>query len=212
MGSIFNDLVSVPEPNQARSREALDRFLAAGEALLAENHYEEAGIADIAKKAESSVGTFYRLLTDKETLSLLLLQRFFTQIETLAEETMDPEQWRGQNITDIADAFVKVFVDAYHGHAGTLRALILRASKDSDFRNQVHNLNTLISSRLSKLLKQRREEISHPKPEQAIKSVTHMVLGILNQHTITGSLGGLSQRALVEELKRVFLTYLGVSN
>ncbi len=212
MGSIFNDLVSVPEPNQARSREALDRFLAAGEALLAENQYEEAGVADIAKKAESSVGTFYRLLTDKETLSLLLLQRFFTQIEALVEDTLDTEQWQGQGITDIADAFVKMFVDAYHGHAGTLRALILRASKDADFRNQVHNLNTLISARLSKLLKQRRQEITHPKPDQAIKSVTHMVLGILNQHTITGTLGGLSQRALVDELKRVFLTYLGVKH
>jgi AcrR family transcriptional regulator len=211
MGSIFKALVSVPEPNQARSREALNRFLSAGETLLADNRYEEAGIADLAREAQSSVGTFYRLLSDKETLSLLLLQRFFTEIEFLVEDTFAPQHWQGKDITDIADTFSKVFVDTYHGRAGALRATILRASKDASFREQVHAMNNLISNRMGKLLKQRRDEINHPKPEQAIKSVAHMVLGILNQHTITGTLGGLSQKALAEELKRVFLTYLGVS-
>lgn len=210
MVSIFKALVSVPEPKQDRSREALDRFLQAGEILLVENRYEEAGVADLAREARSSVGTFYRLLGDKETLSLLLLQRFFTEIEATIEETFTPEKWQDQGISDIADSFVKVFVNTYHGRAGALRAMILRSSKDADFRNQVHSLNTLIATRLIKLLKQRRQEITHPRPDQAIKSVAHMVLGILNQHTITGNLGGLSQRALIEELKHIFLTYLGV--
>ncbi|MFC6978716.1 TetR/AcrR family transcriptional regulator [Microbulbifer taiwanensis] len=70
----------MPEPNQARSRQALERLLAAGEKLLADNQFEEASVAEIARLAESSVGTFYRLLGDKDTLSLLLLQRFMQQL------------------------------------------------------------------------------------------------------------------------------------
>ncbi|GAB3105869.1 TetR/AcrR family transcriptional regulator [Aestuariicella hydrocarbonica] len=211
MGSIFTSLASLPEPTQARSREALDRFLAAGERLLAENRFEEAGIAELANEAQSSVGTFYRLLSEKETLTLLLMQRFFTEIEDMVETTFHPDRWQGQGIAAIAETFVEVFVDIYEGRGGALRALILRASRDASFRDQVHQLNQLIGKRLGSLLRQRKDEITHPRPEQAIKAVAHMVLGILNQHTITGSLGGLSRKNLNAELVRVFNQYLGVS-
>lgn len=210
MKSIFKTLVNIPEPKQIRSKEALERFLSAGERLLAENRYEEAGIAQLAREADSSVGTFYRLLTDKETLSLLLLQRFFTQMEETIKYTFDPIKWEGKGVLDIAKKFISVFVDLYKGRAGTLRAMILRASKDPLFRNQVHQLNTLISQYLAYLLMQRKEEITHPKPDIAINSVAHMLLGILNQHTITGSLGNLSKSNLTIELTRVFVNYLGV--
>ncbi|MBU3069896.1 TetR/AcrR family transcriptional regulator [Aestuariicella sp. G3-2] len=212
MGSIFKSLVSVPEPTQARSREALDRFLAAGERLLAENRFEEAGIADLAKEAQSSVGTFYRLLAEKETLSLLLMQRFFTEIEDVIEDTFNSERWQDQSISVIAETFVDVFVTIHRGRAGTLRAMILQASRDTEFRSQVHQLNNLIGKRMGTLLRERKNEISHPNPDLAIKSVAHMVLGILNQHTITGSLGGISKKNLNAELVRVFNQYLGVAN
>ncbi|MGI9274002.1 MAG: TetR/AcrR family transcriptional regulator [Endozoicomonas sp.] len=210
MGQICRELVRIPEPSQTRSKEALERFLAAGEALLAENRFEEAGIADIARAAESSVGSFYRLLADKERLLLLLLQRFFEQIDELTEQTLDPDQWAGKTIADIADSYIKALVNSYRGHAGALRATILRSSKDREFRKFVHDFNSLVSSRLEKLLRERRDELNHPKPERAIKSVSHIILGILNQHTMTGSLDGLSEKALVEETKRIFITYLGV--
>lgn len=210
MDSIFHDLVDVPEPNQARSREALDRFLIAGERLLADNRFEEAGIADLAREADSSVGTFYRLLTDKETLTLLLMQRFFTEIECVTHETLAVDLWQGKSIADIADGFVTVFTGLYRNRRGTLRAMILRASKDAHFRDQVHQLNTLISQHMASVLRQHKSEIHHPKPEQAVKAISHMVLGILNQHTITGSLGGLSQKSLRAELVRLITQYLGV--
>lgn len=212
MSSIFKALVNIPKPKQIRSKEALERFLNAGERLLAENRYEEAGVAQLAREADSSVGTFYRLLTDKETLSLLLLQRFFTQMEETVKTTFDPLKWEGKGVLDIAKKFVSVFVGLYQGRAGTLRAVILRASKDPYFRDQVHQLNDLISQHIGKLLAARKAEITHPKPEQAINSIAHMVLGILNQHTITGALGALSKTNMSLELTRVFVNYLGVKS
>ncbi|WP_206482909.1 TetR/AcrR family transcriptional regulator [Thalassotalea sp. G2M2-11] len=211
MTSIFKALVNVPEPKQTRSQEALNRFLTTGERLLAENRFEEAGVAQIAREADSSVGTFYRLLSDKETLSLLLLQRFFTQSEATIINILAPEKWQGKSIAQIAQKFISTLVELHKGRAGTLRAMILKASRDPKFRDQVHQLNEFIGEQLATLLKARLSEISHPKPEQAISSVAHMVLGILNQHTITGSLGGLSQTSLKNELTRVFINYLGAS-
>ncbi len=212
MGQNFRDLVSIPEPTQARSREALDRFLATGEALLAENRFEEAGVAEIAREADSSVGSFYRLISDKERLLLLLLQRFFIDIEQSIESALEPEQWQGKGIPAISDRLVRMLVKSYRGHNGALRATILRSSKDKGFRSHVHDLNSLMSTRLEFLLGQRKDEISHPVPRRAIKSVGHIILGILNQHTMTGNLGGLSEKALIEELNWIFLSYLGVNS
>ena len=210
MGQIFRELVSIPEPGQARSRDALERFLATGEALLAENRFEEAGVADIAREADSSVGSFYRLVVDKERLLLMLLQRFFQQIEALTEELLEPKRWQGKSITDLADTYVRELVTSYKSHSGALRATVLRSSKDREFRCHVHEFNAVMGQRLEFLLKQRRDEIHHPNPARAMKSVNHIILGILNQHTMTGTMDGLEDNELIEEVKRIFLTYLGV--
>jgi hypothetical protein len=66
-----------PEPTQARSKQAFERLLLVGEQLLAENRFDEIGVADLGQAGGNLVGTFYRLLGDKDTLSRLLLQRFF---------------------------------------------------------------------------------------------------------------------------------------
>lgn len=207
----FKPLINIPMPNQARSQQALERFLAAGEALLAANLFEDAGVAEIAKKAKSSVGTFYRLLEDKETLSLLLLQRFILSTEQEIEKHFDPALWDDKSIHEIAHDFVSIFVSIYKGRRGVLRALILRASRDASFRDRIHVMNDFVAERTAAVLKRHKKEINHPKPNKAIVTVVHIILGSLNQHTITGSLGALSQKELTEELTRVFIGYLDAS-
>lgn len=205
----FKPLVNVPTPNQARSQQALERFLAAGESLLAINRFEDAGIAEISREAKSSVGTFYRLLEDKETLSLLLLQRFILNTENEIKEKFDPSAWEDKTIQEFSQHFASIFVSVYKGRRGVLRALILRASRDTTFRDRVHVMNDFIANRTAAVLKRHLTEINHPKPNKAIITVVHLILGALNQHTITGSLGGLSQKELTDELSRVFTHYLG---
>lgn len=210
MDSIFKQLANTPVPNQARSKAALERFLNAGEHMLAENRFEEAGIATLASEAESSVGSFYRLFADKESLLMLLLKRFFLHIEESCNTDLAPEKWQGKGISEIADGCIKSLVLSYQGHSGTLRALVLRSSRDIEFRQQVHLLNKFYNDKLGVLLRERADEITHPTPNRAIKSVGHIILGILNQHTMTGNLDGLSEKMLIEEVKRIFLSYLGV--
>ncbi len=205
---VFKALVSVPMPAQARSQQALDRFLAAGEALLAANRFEDAGVAEIAREANSSVGTFYRLLEDKERLLLLLLQRFLINVEHVVDEKFDPDSWAEQDLASVCEEMVSFYVQLYRGRRGVLRALILRASRDTQVRDRVHVTNEFISRKTAAVLRRHRDEIKHPRPNQAARFVSHMVLGALNQHTITGSLGGASQNELTQELTRLFVCYL----
>lgn len=200
-------LVQLPEPNQARSQQALERLLAAGEELLANNQFEEASVAEIASRAESSVGTFYRLLGDKDTLSQLLLQRF---MQRLVEVTAAlPEA--GAQCRDLEEAvhlLTDTYIDIYTGRRGVLRAVILRASCSAAFRDRVHLLNTHISTTACDCLTPFMDQVQHANPRQAVASGVHMVLGALNQHTVTGTLGGLPPEALRTEISRLLLGYL----
>ena len=206
----FTQFIAINPPNQARSQEALDRILAAGEALLADNAFEEAGISLIAARANSSVGTFYRLLENKDNLSLLLLQRFFSQVTVAVDELCAVERWADKDLNLFAHTFIQSFVNIYAGRRGVLRALILRASRSREFRDRVHQLNDYTADKIVQVLSRHRDQIHHPDPTMAMPTAVHIVLGALNQHTVAGTLGALSPTQLIGELTRVFTAYLTI--
>ena len=206
----FAEFVAVPLPAQQRSREALDRFLLAGEVLLANNAFEEASVTEIAQSAESSVGTFYRVLGDKDTLSQLLLQRFFQAKVANIDAITQSTQWQSRTLDEFISALIESLVSTYAGRRGVLRALILRASRDADFRDRVHKLNEYIAQRVVLVIQSHQQEVHHPKPRKAMQAAVHILLGALNQHTVTGNLGHLSAKELIEELTRMTLSYLDV--
>ncbi|NVD97544.1 TetR/AcrR family transcriptional regulator [Massilia sp. BJB1822] len=201
-------IVALPEPGQERSRQALERLLLASEKLLAENRFEDAGVAELARLAQTSVGTFYRLLGDKETLSGLLLQRFFSDLAERIEALTELRQWEGRSLEDFVRAAVALFVSIHRGRQGVLRALITRSSRDLQFRDRVHRVNQLISQRTIAVLASKSAEIRHPDPAQAMMVLPPVLLGILNHHTLTGSLAFLSDAALENELTRIAMKYL----
>lgn len=200
-------LIEVPAPGQDRSRQALERLLAAGEELLANNKFEEASVTEIAKFAGSSVGTFYRLLGDKDTLSLLLLQRFMQQMADSASMLGEAGK-HCDNIKESVLLIVDTYLNVYTGRRGVLRAVILRASRSSSFRDRVHQLNSHISDSACECLSPFMDQILHADPMRAVASGVHMMLGALNQHTVTGALDGLPAGTLREEIARLLLGYL----
>jgi AcrR family transcriptional regulator len=205
---IFPPMIEQPIPAQARSREALERLLLAGEKLFAENRFDEIGVADLARLAQTSVGTFYRLLGDKDTLSRLLLQRFFSDLVEQVEALTELRQWDGRTLEEFIRAVVVMFVSINRGRQGVLRALITRSSRDAQFRERVHQINHLISQRTIAVLASKSAAITHPNPSQAMMVLPPVLLGILNQHTLTGSLAFLPAAALEDELVRIALRYL----
>ncbi|REL31317.1 TetR/AcrR family transcriptional regulator [Thalassotalea euphylliae] len=206
----FANFIIMPEPTQQRSRQALKRLLAAGEQLLAQNQFEQAGVALIAQQAESSVGTFYRLLGDKDTLLQLLLQNFFQNSITTIQTLTDLKPWSRLPLEHFVQSLVQTLADLYQGRRGVLRALILKASQDIEFRNNVHQLNEFIAKAVVNILAEHLKEMHHPKPTKAMQVIVHVLLGALNQHTVTGNLGYLTDDEVKEELARVVIAYLDI--
>ncbi|MCX4244031.1 TetR/AcrR family transcriptional regulator [Paraliomyxa miuraensis] len=205
------DLQPIEIPKQERSRRALERLVETGEALLAAHRFESTGVAEIARMAGSSVGTFYRLIGDRDRLLCIVHDRFLEHGHALITERLDPARFEGAPLHRVLRGFVALLVEVYAAKEGLLRALIIRSSAEPSFRERVHALNDHLGVALAALVQPRLDQIGHPDPESAIVFGAKVVLGALNHHTLVRSLELQNPSALVEELGRVLVRYLDVT-
>jgi AcrR family transcriptional regulator len=99
-------LVWVRPPQQARSQLTLSRILDASETLLAEKSWEDAGVAEIARRAGSSVGAFYSRFRDKDALLVALHERFVEEAFATSVAALEETRWTGASICEIVRELV----------------------------------------------------------------------------------------------------------
>ncbi|MBS1104607.1 MAG: Transcriptional regulator, TetR family protein [Deltaproteobacteria bacterium] len=208
------DLRWVRAPQQARSQETLDRILDAAEALVTEKGFEEATVADVARRAESSVGAFYARFRDKTGLLYALHDRYFEQAMATADLALDPARWAGTKIPAILRAVVRFLVEIYRERQGLIRAFVVRNQGDVEFRARQDRLSRSVAARLSALLLARADEIAHPNAARAVGFGLAMTVSTIESVVLFGELRSselaLSDDELAAELARAFLAYLGV--
>lgn len=204
-------MYSIASPTQARSKKALERFLNVAAELLAGNRFEDTGISQIAQQAESSVGTFYRLLGDKDVLLYAVHERFVAQgrgaIDALVAELGRSDLPLDQQI----EQFIRGVIELFEGHEGLLRALIRRSSADLQFRQRFHQLNAYIGQTFCRIALARANQLGHPHPEQAADLAAHLLLASMNYFTMVGTLGVTPREVIPGELSRLICSYLEVA-
>ncbi len=201
-------------PRQARSQQTLDRLLDAAEALLAEKGFDDAGVAEIAARAGSSVGSFYARFPDKRALLHALQERFVEEGIATTDDALHPARWSGSPIPEIVGALVAFLVRIHRERGALIRALRLAQATDPGFRESQRRLVDQVARGLSALLLARRAEISHPEPARAIafglwQLLASLLHGSLDPEEAT-SLRRVPERAVPTELTRAYLAYLGV--
>ena len=203
-------------PRQARSRATLDRLLEATAELLAERRFEEATLAELVRRAGSSVGAFYARFESKQALLRYFDEQLFKRGRALWEEFLAPESWRGASAATIVTRVVARFVESRRRHRGLLRSLALyvRSRPAPDFAARAARLNRFVTRRLARLLLLRREQIGHRDPERAI-AFGLLLLDSATREAILFEKAGLSpgrltDRDLAAELTRALLAYLEI--
>src|SRR5215471_17473014 len=143
------ELVWVRPPQQARSQLTLSRILDAAEAILGEKSWEDASVAEIARRAGSSVGAFYTRFPDKDSLLAALHQRFIEEAWATSQAALDDKRWAGAAISD------------------------------PSFYARAERLAKQMEELFVKLVVARRHEILHPIPVVAAGFVGRMVNAML---------------------------------
>ena len=206
----------VRPPQQARSQETLERLLDAAEHLVAEKGFEDTPVAEVARRAGSSVGSFYARFQDKDALLHALYERYYEQAIATADAALDPARWEGARIPEILAAVVRFLVSIYREQAGLIRAFVVRNHSDAEFQARRERLSHYVNERLSALLLARRAEIAHPQPERAAAFGLTLVFSTLESAMLFGELRSaslsLSDDDLAAELTRAFLAYLGATH
>ncbi len=216
-----HSLRSVARPKQARSEDSLRRLLDAAESLLAERHFGEIAIADIARRARSSVGGFYARFRDKDELLLALHERFVAQLETrvasLEASLLGAEEVESNasELKQVLSSAISLLLEIYRAHRGTLTAFASRASENRRLWKADMAFRSRVIARFTGLMLRSRHAFTHPDPELAAELSVQLALGLMEQTLLSGPIqaGGepVPDGRLQEELERNLLHYLGVT-
>jgi AcrR family transcriptional regulator len=201
----------VRAPQQERTREGLERLLDAAEALVAEKGFDDAGIAEIARAAGSSVGAFYRRFPDKLALLHALHERFCAEARATADHALDPARWADAATAEVVREFTAFLARVFREREGFFRAVLQRGASDALVRERTDRLFAHLEERLAALLRGRRRDLAHPDPKLAAAVGLRVVIGTLT-HTVQAQPRALAlgDPRLPAELARAFNAYLGV--
>jgi AcrR family transcriptional regulator len=203
------ELVWVRPPQQARSHQTLSRILDAAEAILADKSWEDASVAEIARRAGSSVGSFYTRFPDKDSLLAGLHQRFVDEALATTVVALDEQRWVGASISAIVRECVAFQVRIQNQRRGQLRAFAIAAIHDRSFEARSAHLEQEMEQRFARLVVARRHEILHPIPVVAAGFVARMISAVMLSRLLVPKFEQVGV-SFVDELTHAALAYLGV--
>lgn len=199
---------------QVRTQQTLVRLLDSAEALLEDKGFDDLSVSEIAGRAGSSVGAFYRRLKDKDALLHALHERYCEEGYATTDAALEPERWAGSSIEEIVSEVIRFLIEIFNERVGLERAIYQRTLVDPTFRERSVQLNRYVSRGWGALLLSRRDEIMHPEPEMAVDFAIRTAFAFLMQHySANGAdieLVPLSDERTREQLVRTLLAYLGV--
>lgn len=173
-------------PRQARTLRSLERFLDAAEHLLHEKPFEDVHVAEIARRADSSVAAFYRRFADKNALLHALHERRCEQALATAQSALDPQRWEGSSIKEILSEGFPFLVDIFRNQESLDRAIHQRALSDATLWEAAVRIRRVSLNGLAELMLERRNEIGHPDPPLAVSFALVQAMALLTEYYTVG--------------------------
>lgn len=200
-------------PQQARSRDTLDRIVRAARKLLQTKTFDDISVTEITRRARSSVGSFYSRFPDKAALLDYLDEQYARDVIAEAGRLSEANRFVGNHLAERVRLLVTFMLDLHARQPGLLRTLILEARRErgGPFGDRTRRMNATIPILIDRLL-ECREEIGHPEPERAMYLGLLMVFSAIREITLFPE--GLAEfvdyedEQLVGELTDAYLAYL----
>jgi AcrR family transcriptional regulator len=203
----------VRAPRQARSQATLERFLDATQQLLAERPFEEITVADIVRRADRTVGSFYARFDDKYGVLYELVEHVFDRIKDVSRAFCDPVRWDGQPLEDFVREAVTVNISAYRRTGPLFRAAFCAATIDARFRDLRIDVMQFCAEQQKNLLVARADELGCADPARASDHMFEMLAATLDHELMFGRFTTTSPTddvGLMAELSEQCFQVLGV--
>jgi AcrR family transcriptional regulator len=158
-------------PRQARSRQMMERLLAATLAVIEEKGLAGVTLPEIAAAAGASTGSVYRRFTDKDALIRSAFLRLLEASQEANQASLPPDRFRGLGLDEALRAVARALVAQYRGRAGLLKALdqyIEAPQTDEAFRARAVSLIEANLRRVVEALLPFKDQMAAEDPERAI--------------------------------------------
>ncbi|MCB1686265.1 MAG: TetR/AcrR family transcriptional regulator [Pseudomonadales bacterium] len=136
----------IQPPRQDRSRATLERILEAATALLETQVWDDIAISAIARRAQSSIGSFYARFADKNALLDHLDERYAAELTDLLEAHMKEARAAAWSLEERAGHLLQALITYHRTRRGLLRTLVLtaRAGNSSRYRARSQRINAAL--------------------------------------------------------------------
>lgn len=202
-------------PRQARSRDKLERFIAAAARLINERGFQATSVPDIAREAGCSVGLFYTRFRDKQELLRYLFEHYLGEAVATARAVLRPEHFRDVPAAELVRQAVAGMVRIHRARPGLVYAFYEMVPVDPVLGARVLEVHREIEGLAREALRARAGEIVHPDAETAARFGIRLVVGVLQQRALASRTvpagDDLSWQQVNDELVRTLFAYLGLA-
>jgi AcrR family transcriptional regulator len=198
---------------QARSREAQERILRAGEAVFARVGYDAAHVNEIAAAANCSIGSFYRRFRDKEALFRALQLEFALRGIANIDRFFDMPRWREAPVEETIRNLIRNTARAIERNSGFFRALFQRSIVGAaiDELPSLRRADAHAGRRLAALLRERRAADGDDLEELCIFALKGAESILIQQLLLHGKeRGAITSASMADALTRMMCGYIGI--
>ncbi|MBL6853948.1 MAG: TetR/AcrR family transcriptional regulator [Alphaproteobacteria bacterium] len=205
------ELDGVLPVNQARSRNARDRLLTAGEKVFAKLGYDAAHVTDIAQAAGCSVGSFYRRFRDKEAFFKALHHRFTERNLENGAKFFALREWQDQPTSAVVRTLIENTALIMKRNHGFFRALFQRslAGAGADYWPRMRAGTQRQGELLAEFMLARGEGADREDLAQDCIFILRSVDGTI-VHRLLNDGPYVDEAMVIEKLSQMALAYLGL--
>jgi AcrR family transcriptional regulator len=171
--------VPVREPQQGRSRESYLRVLAATEKLLEDRGTADFTLNEVSRVGKVSIGSIYCRFSSKDELIHAVVKQKMKIIETNHNKAIGATLERTDSLLDFMPQMINDIAETLYLHAPFLKAVMHIANNDPFVDAVGTKVYLKWSEKVHQSLLTFRNEIVHPDPERAVRSVYRIVYAAL---------------------------------
>src|ERR1700761_8417469 len=173
-------------PQQARSRQTMERLLAATIALIEDQGLGGVTIPEIAAKAGLSSGSIYRRFADKDALVRAAFLQLLEEAQTVNRANLPPDLFQGRSLEDALRALSRALVAQYRGRTGVLKALdqFVDLQADEAFREHAVDVTEASTRTLVATLLPFGSQVAAENPERAITFALLSAITLIEMHKL----------------------------
>lgn len=177
---------TIRPPLQQRSREAWNRVLDAGVALLEEGGYEAFTIAAVCERAAVAPRAVYDRVDDKETLFVAVYEHGIARIRDDEVLLSDDDHWRALEPHRLVREAIETLAALFTRHAAFLRAVVLISGVHDEVYRRGAQYSQDLGNRFTRAILAAGDQITHPEPESAIRMTFNTLFSTLVLRTAYG--------------------------